>query len=132
MERGAWYLVGPLMGVVIVAMLWVANRPLGALGGYVDLEAWLRRPSQKPIKVDLRVIAATNRDLDEAIARGVFRADLFFRPKVVALTVPPLRERRDDIAPLAAHFLARSASPTMRWRSWPRTPGLATSASSPT
>jgi DNA-binding NtrC family response regulator len=60
-----------------------------------------------PIKVDLRIIAATNRDLDDAIARGTFRSDLLYRLKVVALTVPPLRDRHDDIAPLAAHFLTR-------------------------
>jgi DNA-binding NtrC family response regulator len=62
-----------------------------------------------PIKVDLRVIAATNRDLTEAIAKGSFRADLFYRLNVVAVTVPPLRERRDDVPSLAAHFLARAA-----------------------
>ena len=43
----AWYVVGPLMGLVIVAMLWITNRPVGALGGYVDLEDWVRRPSQQ-------------------------------------------------------------------------------------
>jgi DNA-binding NtrC family response regulator len=60
-----------------------------------------------PVAVDLRVIAATNRDLEDAVARRGFRADLFYRLNVVAVTVPPLRERRDDIAPLAMHFLAR-------------------------
>lgn len=45
--RGAWYVVGPLMGSVIVAMLWITNRPLGALGGYVDLQDWVRRPSRQ-------------------------------------------------------------------------------------
>ena len=47
MSTAPWYVVGPLLGLVIVAMLWVTNRPLGALGGYVDLEAWLRRPSSR-------------------------------------------------------------------------------------
>jgi len=60
-----------------------------------------------PVKVDLRVIAATNRDLATAIAERDFRADLFYRLNVVPVTVPPLRDRRDDIAPLATHFLAR-------------------------
>jgi uncharacterized protein len=45
--RGAWYLVGPAMGLVVVGLLWMANRPLGALGGWVDFSAWVRRPSEK-------------------------------------------------------------------------------------
>jgi hypothetical protein len=45
--RAPWYLAGPLVGLVVVGMLWVTNRPLGALGGYVDLHDWLRRPSGK-------------------------------------------------------------------------------------
>lgn len=47
MDHGAWYLVGPLMGVVIVGLLWATNRPLGALGGDVDLQAWARKPSDR-------------------------------------------------------------------------------------
>jgi len=47
MDRGPWYLVGPLMGLDIVGMLWATNRPLGALGGYVDLQTWMRRPAEK-------------------------------------------------------------------------------------
>jgi uncharacterized membrane protein YedE/YeeE len=45
--RGSWYVIGPLIGLTVVAMLWVTNRPLGALGGYIDLHDWLRRPSAK-------------------------------------------------------------------------------------
>jgi DNA-binding NtrC family response regulator len=58
-------------------------------------------------KVDVRVIAATHVNLAEAIERGTFRQDLFYRLNVLALHLPPLRERRDDIALLAAHFLRK-------------------------
>ncbi len=57
------------------------------------------------IKVDARVIAATNHDLDKMVETGTFRSDLFFRLKVVPIHIPPLRERRDDIAPLALFFI---------------------------
>ena len=55
--------------------------------------------------VDTRVLAATNRDLDKAVREGVFREDLFYRLQVVTITAPPLRARREDIAPLARRFL---------------------------
>jgi transcriptional regulator with GAF, ATPase, and Fis domain len=58
----------------------------------------------RAVKVDVRVIAATNKDLKEAIKTGAFRQDLYYRLNVVALTMPPLRERRDDIGTLASHF----------------------------
>jgi two-component system response regulator AtoC len=60
-------------------------------------------------KVDVRVVAATGRDLRRAIAAAQFREDLFYRLDVVAVRIPPLRERPDDIPALAAHFLARHA-----------------------
>ena len=60
------------------------------------------------VRLDVRVIAATNRDLAERVASGHFRKDLLYRIKVVHLHVPPLRERREDIRPLIAHAIARS------------------------
>ncbi|MBY0524075.1 MAG: sigma 54-interacting transcriptional regulator [Gemmataceae bacterium] len=61
--------------------------------------------SSEPVQVDVRVIAATHQDLEALIEQGRFRGDLFYRLNVISVTVPPLRERREDIAELAAHFL---------------------------
>jgi transcriptional regulator with GAF, ATPase, and Fis domain len=63
----------------------------------------------RTLKVDVRVICATNRDLEALIAQGRFRADLYYRLKGVMLELPPLRERLDDLPSLANHFLARAA-----------------------
>jgi len=68
-----------------------------------------RLGGNETIRVDVRVLAATNRDLDKAIAEGGFRADLYHRLNVVSIHVPPLRERRGDIPRLADYFLARFA-----------------------
>ena len=59
------------------------------------------------VKLDVRIIAATNADLRQGVAAGTFREDLFYRLNVVQLTMPPLRDRRDDIGPLADHFIRR-------------------------
>ena len=59
----------------------------------------------KPVNVDVRVIAATNADIDQFVRDGRFREDLFYRLNVIRLHVPPLRERREEIPPLIHHFL---------------------------
>src|SRR5437763_5335675 len=64
----------------------------------------VRIGANEPVKVDVRIIAATNRDLDAAVRDGKFRLDLFHRLKVGRVTLPALRERRGDVPPLAAHF----------------------------
>ena len=74
-------------------------------GGVVE-----RVGGERPFTVDVRVIAATNKDLDEAVNLGQFREDLWFRLNVVPIHIPPLRERPEDIAPLVRHFAQRCAA----------------------
>ena len=83
----------------------------------VDLQAKLLRAIQekeirpvgstKRVEINVRILAATNRDLEQAVAQGTFRRDLYFRLNVLSLRIPPLRERRQDIPLLAGHFLER-------------------------
>jgi len=70
--------------------------------------------SDKTVHVDVRLVAATNRNLEEMIAKGQFRADLFYRLNVVALTLPPLRNREGDLAELVFFFLSRAAKKTKK------------------
>ena len=66
--------------------------------------------SQKTVNVDVRVIAATNKDLEGAIEKGDFREDLYFRLNVIPINVPPLRDRPEDITPLVRHFVKQFAA----------------------
>jgi DNA-binding NtrC family response regulator len=70
----------------------------------------LRIGGKSRIKVDVRIIAATNRDLEAEIKKGAFREDLFYRLNVVTISIPPLRNRKEDIAALARHFLDKFSS----------------------
>jgi two-component system NtrC family response regulator len=72
---------------------------------FLETRSFRRVGSTKEIHVDLRVISATNIDLQMAVARKVFRDDLFYRLKVITIALPPLRERPEDIEPLVEHFL---------------------------
>ncbi|HET6534640.1 MAG TPA: sigma 54-interacting transcriptional regulator, partial [Sphingomicrobium sp.] len=73
-------------------------------------QSYHRVGGQRPIKVDVRVLSASSRNLQEEITAGHFREDLFYRLNVVPLRLPPLRERREDIPELVSHFLARIAA----------------------
>jgi transcriptional regulator with GAF, ATPase, and Fis domain len=100
-DRGTLFLdeVGELPAHVQVSLLRVLQEG--------ELE---RIGSNQVHRVDVRVIAATNRNLDQAMEEGLFRPDLFYRLNVVPIHLPPLRERRDDIESLARHFLGRVAA----------------------
>jgi DNA-binding NtrC family response regulator len=91
----------------------IANMPLGHQAKLLRvLQTGELTPvgASRPRRVDVRVIAATNRDLGAEIRKGTFREDLFYRLNVVSIDRPPLRERRGDIAPLASFFLRRYAT----------------------
>jgi two-component system response regulator HydG len=86
----------------------VADMPLplqAKLLRVLENQEVFRIGSNEPIKVNVRVLSASNRDLEAAVANGTFRQDLYFRLKVVTVRLPPLRERREDIPLLTAHFI---------------------------
>jgi DNA-binding NtrC family response regulator len=76
----------------------------------LETGTFTRVGGSQPVTVDVRVVAATNRDLDKSMQDGSFRPDLYFRLNVVAIHLPPLRERRDDLPLLIRHFLQRKSA----------------------
>jgi two-component system nitrogen regulation response regulator NtrX len=91
----------------------VADMPVETQGKIVRVlqdQTFERVGGRARVSVDVRVIASTNRDLASEMAAGRFREDLFYRLNVVPIRVPPLRDRREDIPPLANHFMERGAS----------------------
>jgi two-component system, NtrC family, response regulator PilR len=100
-EKGTIFLdeIGEMSQLVQVKLLRILQeRKFRRLGGTDEVDA------------DIRIIAATNRDLAKMVAEGRFREDLFYRINVIPLRLPPLRDRRDDIPLLAEHFAARFAA----------------------
>jgi DNA-binding NtrC family response regulator len=99
-NRGTLFLdeVGEMSGNIQVHLLRV-----------LEEKEFTRVGGNEPIKVDVRVISATNKDLKRAIANGEFREDLYYRLNVVTIELPPLRERKEDIPLLAQHFLNKFA-----------------------
>ena len=67
----------------------------------------LGQATRNPVKIDVRIISSTNRDIEKLVREGKFREDLFYRISVVPIKIPPLRERKEDIAPLARHFMEK-------------------------
>ncbi|MEO5773319.1 MAG: sigma-54 dependent transcriptional regulator [Sphingomicrobium sp.] len=91
----------------------IADMPLTTQGKILRVltdQSFHRVGGQRPVKVDVRVLSGTSRNLADEIAGGRFREDLFYRLNVVPVRIPPLRERREDIPELANHFLARFAA----------------------
>ena len=91
----------------------IADMPLTTQGKILRVltdQSYNRIGGQRPVKVDVRVLSATSRNLADEIAVGRFREDLYYRLNVVPVRIPPLRERREDIPELVAHFLARFAA----------------------
>jgi DNA-binding NtrC family response regulator len=75
----------------------------------LETKEFTRIGGNKPIRVDFRIVCATNADLEQAVNEGIFREDLYFRVNVFTISMPPLRENRSDIPPLAEHFVKKYA-----------------------
>lgn len=76
---------------------------------FIQEKEFYRLGGKKTIKADVRILSATNRNIEEIVEKGEFRSDLYYRINVISILVPPLRERKDDISLLASHFLEESA-----------------------
>jgi len=88
----------------------IGEMPLGLqakLLRFLDSGEFRRLGSNKTLRVDVRLIAATNKELKEVVKNGGFREDLYYRLNVINITIPPLRERKEDIPELAEHFLSK-------------------------
>jgi two-component system nitrogen regulation response regulator NtrX len=91
----------------------IADMPMTTQGKILRVltdQSYHRVGGQRPVRVDVRVLSATSKNLSDEIAGGRFREDLFYRLNVVPVRLPPLRERREDIPELVGHFLARFAA----------------------
>jgi len=102
----------------------IAELPLAAqtrLLRVVQYQKIERVGGSKPVQLDIRIIAATHQNLQEMVSLGQFREDLFFRLYVFPITIPPLRERMEDIPPLVCHFILKKAK-ELKFRSPPKIP----------
>ncbi len=98
-------------GGAILELFHELRAQLGAIGTRIDEQRFEPVGATESTQVDVRVVASTNKTLDEEIERGNFREDLFYRLNVIELKLPPLAARPADILPLARHFLGAQARP---------------------
>ncbi|MGA9836419.1 MAG: sigma-54 dependent transcriptional regulator [Gemmatimonadaceae bacterium] len=104
MKRGLFEIAN--RGTIFLDEIGDMPKPMQAkLLHFLETHEFRRVGGTRNIEVDVHVLTATNRDLEEAVAKGEFREDLFYRLNVLPVTIPPLRERPEDIAPLATHFV---------------------------
>lgn len=105
-KRGRFELAGT--GTLILDEVAALTMPMQArLLRVIESKEYERAGSSEVVRISARVIALTNVDLERAVARRSFREDLYYRLNVSAIAIPPLRERKDDIQPLAEHFLTQ-------------------------